>query len=226
MDWEIFKELVISFSFLASSVLFIAAIVISFWPNKFTSFRKIIFIIILYGIFVINSYYEKQSNWVPKTEFIKTKNEFVNKMLTSIDQFKRFDPKQRLRSNILFVCYDSDKNVGKYRIRYSYKMDVFSDKLIEIPINMGCTGEAWRTKNQIWGDKKIIFSSSPFRIPDEELEKVPKDLEWVCSTPIVDRNGNVAAVLNFDGNRSLGNKQKDEIKKHCQKIAEDLKDII
>jgi len=171
-------------------------------------------IILFIGQFTLTN---KEITKVFKENIIKTK-------LATVEQFKYFEPVQRLRSNIFLAKKKNGRVV--YFIAHSFNMNENDDKNIEIPENMGCTGEAWNTKQQIWGDKKRIFEEGRYRVPDEELKKVEKDLFWVCSTPILDRHGNVVAVLNFDGNRDLNEKQIEEIKTHCKKIAEELKPFI
>lgn len=149
------------------------------------------------------------------------KKEQAEKLLSTVDNINSLMNGQRLRSNIF--CLNRKKD--KYCIRYSYNMNGYNDKNILIPVNMGCTGEAWRDRRQVWGKRDKIFKSGDFRIPAEELNKVPEDIQWICSTPIVDNNGEMIAVMNFDGNREMSQTEEELIKKHCEKICEELKEI-
>lgn len=205
------------FPFYISILLFLFfALFALFSPKKLALISKIIILFIVVILFAFNQafQYEKLSQQVKK--------ELINSKLETVNQFNHFVPGQKLRSNIFFF----NEKKRKYYIKYQYNMDEDRDKNIEIPENLGCTGEAWRTKVQVFGTKDMIFAGGPFRIPEEELVKVSKDLEWVCSTPILDDNGNVIAVMNFDGNRKLIPEQIDQIKSHCRKISAELKDIL
>jgi len=152
------------------------------------------------------------------------KDELIKSKFATIERFQHFNPEQRLRVNI-FKQHRRGKEIF-YTITYSYNMDNDADKLIEIPDNMGCTGEAWNSKKQVWGDQKRIFEEGRYRVPDEELKKVPADLVWICSTPILGKYGEVMAVINIDGNRHVEEKQKEEIKKHCNLLADELKSLL
>lgn len=145
----------------------------------------------------------------------------INGILASIDKFLQFDSTQRLRSNIFF-CNEKTK---KYFIKYKYNMDLDNDKNIQIAVNRGCTGDAWSQKKQVWGTKDLIFSKGDYRLTSDELEKVPSDLEWICSTPIL-KDDEVIAVLNFDGNKPMDSAQQKEIMDHCNKICEKIKEIL
>lgn len=149
----------------------------------------------------------------------KVKNEIRTK-LSQVDVLKNLEPSQNLRSNIFLF----NKKSGKYYIVESYNMNIDCDRTIEIPENMGCTGEAWRTKTQVWGEKNRIFKDGNHRLPEEPLKKVRKDLEWICSTPIV-KNQKVIAVLNFDGNKQMNVSQKETIKQHANRVASDLSEF-
>jgi hypothetical protein len=132
---------------------------------------------------------------------LKVKHEIQTK-LSQVDVLNNLEPSQNLRANIFLL----NKKGGKYFIVESYNMNTDCDRTIEIPENMGCTGEAWRTKTQIWGEKDRIFKDGNHRLPEGPLKKVRKDLEWICSTPIVN-NQKVIAVLNFDGNKKMTESQ-------------------
>lgn len=196
------------------SLFAIAAAVASWWIETLLS-RLMIWIAMMI-LYSINEKY-KNGEWskIPREKYITN-------ILSSIEQFRGYNPEQRLRSNIFFY----NKKKEKYYVKYHFNMEKHSDKNIEIPKNLGCTGEAWRTKNQIWGDKDQIFLSGPYKIAEEEYRKVSKDLQWICSTPIIDENKDVIAVMNFDGNQMVSDDQKKEVRKRCQEMAEELKGII
>lgn len=179
---------------------------------------KIIIVCAVFVIYSINQFYSSKKI----SEKIKAK--IISTLLKSIDQFRQFIPEQKLRSNIFFLYKKGKGRV--YRIKYSYNMDESEDKNIEIPENLGCTGEAWRTKHQVFGTQEKIFRAGEYKVPEDQLKKVPSDLKWICSTPILDYKGDVIGVMNFDGNRELNPDQIEQIKGHCQRTSEELKEIL
>jgi hypothetical protein len=150
---------------------------------------------------------------------IKIKNEIQTK-LSQVDVLQHLDQSQNLRSNMFLL----EKKYGRYYLAESYNMKADNDRTLEIPENMGCTGEAWRTTMQVWGGKDRIFEEGSHRIPEELLRKVKNDLEWICSTPII-KNQNVVAVLNFDGNKPMDGDQKKTIASHANCVASELSEV-
>ena len=142
----------------------------------------------------------------------------INLKLSCVDLLHSIDTNQCLRSNI-FVYY---KNSEHYTMKYKYNMEEWPDKTIKIPVNRGCTGDAWNEKTQIFRTRDIFIDKDKTSgVPQEELNKVPNDLEWICSTPIFDNN-NVLAVLNFDGNKEMTEQDKEKIKVHARRVASEL----
>lgn len=174
-------------------------------------------------ILVATGLYTSQYYLNYKENIKEIKEKLIQSKLSSIERFKHFDPSQTLRSNIFLSKQKNGKTI--YYVACFYNMDAYEDKQIEILENMGCTGEAWSTKRQVWGDKKRIFQEGKYRVPDDQLKKVWRDLEWICSTPII-KDGNVIAVLNFDGNKRLTRIQQEQISDYCKKLIDELKTLI
>ncbi|MBA7688779.1 hypothetical protein ES703_97268 [subsurface metagenome] len=150
---------------------------------------------------------------------IRVKQEIQTK-LSQVDTLKHLNKSQNLRSNIFLL----DKKHKRYYIAESYNMKTDNDRTLAIPENMGCTGEAWRTKMQVWGERDRIFKDGNHRIPEELLKKVKEDLEWICSTPII-KNQNVVAVLNFDGNKPMNEEHRKIIESHANCVASELSEV-
>jgi hypothetical protein len=104
-------------------------------------------------------------------------------------------------------------------------MDEFGDANLRIPKNMGCTGHAWREKEQIFAKVKQLYGDGMFRIPTEEYSSVPKDLMWICSTPII-KNGKIIGVLNFDGDKAVTAKQIKIISMYANTLATELSELL
>lgn len=202
-------------SFYFGGILVLGPTILALVLLDLSSIRKVLISIFFLVIYSFNQLflYKKTSE--------RIKGKLVGGILKSVDLFKSFDQNQRLRSNIFFL----KKRKGIYYIKYSHNMSAYGDKNIEIRENMGCTGEAWRTKRQIFGDQNKIYQNGKYRIEDVQLKKVPKDLRWICATPILNDNRDVIAVLNFDGDKDLTPDQITEIKRHCQRLSEELKEI-
>lgn len=149
----------------------------------------------------------------------KVQHEIQTK-LSQVDTLQHLDQSQNLRSNIFLL----KKKYKQYYLAESYNMKTDDDRTLEIPENMGCTGEAWRTKMQVWGEKGRIFQDGNHRIPKELLKKVKEDLEWICSTPIIKKQ-NVVAVLNFDGNKPMNEEQRKIIESHANCVASELSEV-
>lgn len=144
----------------------------------------------------------------------------VQARLADVKGLQHLDQSQNLRANVFIL----NKRNKYYYIAESYNMETDADKNINIPENMGCTGEAWRNKTQVWGDKAHILKVGDHRIPEKEVQKVKTDLEWICSTPIV-KNRNVIAVLNFDGNKQMDPTQRNTIKQNASRTASELCEV-
>lgn len=211
MNTAIFKTK----GFYVGLTLFLIMTLIAVLKLEFSIYKRIAIILVCLVLYVLQEAYQTSEL------YNKLKPEIVEGILASIDKFLKFDDRQRLRSNIFFY----KKKNKHYFIKYHHNMETCDDKSMEIPENLGCTGEAWRSKKQVWGDKDKIFKVGDFKVPLEQLEKVPKDLEWICSTPIL-RDSNVIAVMNFDGNKPVSQEQQKEIMNHCSNTCEKLNKIL
>lgn len=194
---------------------FSTIIAIIFIPNtSLNSTLKVVFI----GLSFI-LYFICQIFMVNQLSQLKIK-QCVQMRLADIKSLQHLDKDQNLRANIFIL----NRKRRYYYIAENHNMEADSDKNINIPENMGCTGEAWRNKTQVWGNKAHILKIGDHRIPEKEVTKVRTDLEWVCSTPIV-RNQSVVAVLNFDGNRQMDFTQQDTIKQLANRVTSELSEI-
>ena len=173
---------------------------------------KVFWVILLSGLFITQQFFQA------KNLLSETKRESIARaILPIVNGTKHWAPKMRTRANVFFL----DKEKSEYYIRYQYNMDNFDDKNIRIPTHMGCTGDAWRTQDQVWCLANEIFSDGNYRVPQEWLKTVPKDIKWIVSTPIrVD--GNVIAVLNIDGNQNLSKEAEDAMGQQSRQLAEAL----
>ena len=206
-------ELFLKKSFWVGLLLFFLLTSIAVYALSISVWCKCFLVALLLVLYSVQQLFQ----WPELTEGLNKK--LIEKTLSGVESFKKFNNGQRFRSNIFF--YNNKQK--KFYLKYGYNMDIHEDKNLHIPINMGCTGEAWRDRKQVWGDREKIFNEGSYRVPCEELTKVPKDLEWICSTPIFDDTGNVIAVLNFDGNRAVNIGQQEEVKNHGLAMAEELK---
>lgn len=211
MNTSIFK----TWGFYVGLALFLIMTFIAVLKLDFSIYIKVATIFACLVLYVLQETYQTSEL------YNKLKPEIVDGILASIDKFLKFDDSQRLRSNIFFY----KKNQKKYFIKYQHNMETSDDKSMELPENLGCTGEAWRSKKQVWGNKDKILKIGDYRVPSEQLEKVPLDLEWICSTPIL-RDSDVIAVMNFDGNKPVSEEQQKEIMNHCSNICIKLKEIL
>lgn len=155
-----------------------------------------------------------------------TKDEAKNQTqmrLRCVDVVKILQPDQNLRSNVFL--WDKKKKV--YHIWQYYNMDTDPAKNVtEIPKGRGCTGNAWESKQQTFGDKEDIFGDGKYHLPSDQESKISHDLEWICSTPILNEKRNVIAVLNFDGNKPMYDSQKEFIKQHAERVASELNHVL
>jgi len=147
----------------------------------------------------------------------------IETRLKCVDTLKVLDSDQDLRSNVFL--WDSKK--GHYYIFQHYGMESdLATSVTEIPKGKGCTGVAWDRKQQIWGNEKDIFEGGEYALPKDEEAKVNRDLKWICSTPVTNEKRNVIAVLNFDGNKLMDEKQRNFIKHHAARVAGELNQIL
>jgi len=209
-------ELFLKKSFWAGFLLFLLLTLVAVWTLPILFWWKCLLVVLSLIFYTTQQLFQ----WPELTEGLNKK--LIEKTLSGVEYFNKFNSGQRFRSNVFFC----DHRQKKFYLKYGYNMDNYEDKNIHIPINMGCTGEAWRDRKQVWGDYGKIFSDGSYRIPQEELNKVPKDLQWICSTPILDDTGNVLAVLNFDGNKAVNSEQQQEIKNRGLAMAEELKLVL
>lgn len=147
----------------------------------------------------------------------------VQLRLNCVQTLRFLDPDQNLRSN-LFIW---NRNKEHYYIWQHYGMETdLATSVTEIPKGKGCTGTAWEQKEQVWGDKVEIFGNGKYALPGDQERKVRHELEWICSTPVVDKKRKVIAVVNFDGNKPMDASKKEFIKQHAARIAGELGQIL
>lgn len=191
--------------------IFLVATIPIFFPDFFSPLpitTKWAFIIIVTVLYCLNEYFKN-------LEITKNANKKIIKaLLARVESLKQFNRGQRLRSNIF--C----KVNGGYKLIHHYNMDNNNDREITIPENMGVTGEVFRTGIQEIGNRDEL--ASKYRTPPDIIAKAPSDLQWICSTPIKDKNDRVIYTLSIDGNIDCVN-DFDDIKTHASQLAEDLK---
>ena len=203
------KQLNFWFGFILLLIPFIVPIL---FPNN-------LYIVIIITVFFFFTYFfvyqnnEKEKRLLEHRELNELRKYYFSKDKKNIEKILSFaeiinnfyydNQTQRIRSNIFM------KDLHDYRIYAEYNMSSFPDHNVRIPENRGATGEAWLTKKQVWANKEEIFQGV-HRLTIEEKGKIVKDLEWVCSTPIIRTNseGNpeTIAVLNIDGNKVVNDK--------------------
>jgi len=123
--------------------------------------------------------------------------ENILSMAEAVNSFYSVDEKQHLRSNIFLKPNGEEL----YQIAAQYNMNTSKDLKIKIPLNKGATGEAWLTQTTIWADKKHIYNGE-HRIPENERKKLPSNICWICSHPII-KNNETIAVINIDGDKEI-----------------------
>ncbi len=220
MNKAIFKSWVFWVGFLLYEVSTIVAFIllpnargIPSWGNVLWKGFGIGLTMLLYYLYA--SY---KTNYMSQAQ----RDEMLRTMLGCVASLRRLDNLQNLRSNIFI--FDRKRKV--YRIIAFHNMDSDDDRNVELPQNMGCTGEAWRTKQQVWGPKEHILHVGNHKIPQEQVSKIRLDLEWICSTPITDWAANVIAVLNFDGNKPMSQQQQQEVKQQASRLAGELQHLL
>jgi hypothetical protein len=207
-------------------IIFILTAVSVFFPNEIDKYLNLrirsfigIFLIILYFIIEVMKHAEISRKTTRMMTASKTAMEKIIQHLLSVinkhdspkDDMERIiqnvmervreldylSPGQSLRANIFHRKLAADT----YEMIYQYNMDGASDRGLVIPLNMGVTGEVFRTKTQKIVAKKNFYGVAPYRLPNDLIQKVPNDLQWICSTPIINDKGDVIATLSFDGDR-------------------------
>lgn len=131
-------------------------------------------------------------------------------------------PEGKIRAS-LFVL---DREGSNHVVRQSYNMERFQDQTIRIPRHLGCTGESWLHKRQVFCNDKRQFLDGTKGITPEEAKKVWKDLAWICTTPILSKKNEVMAVLAIDGNHDLTSDQIEMTKQFGTKAAQVCKRIL
>ena len=145
--------------------------------------------------------------------------------LHCVDVLKVIDSTQNLRSNV----FRWDKKQSAYCIWAYYNMDTDPAKNVTaIPKDKGCTGKAWTTKTQIWAERDRIFGNGEFALPPDQENKISRELEWICSTPIIHpKKKIVIAVLNFDSNKKVADPDNIRfIKEHAERVATELGGVL
>jgi hypothetical protein len=194
-----------------------------FAPGAFTLYSRIPFStpypeVIIFSLivaYIFNEHYKRLelAN--------KAKPEDITRLISLVGSFGVIG-NQRVRANI----FKPDTKVAMYKICYHHNMDSDNDRDVEIPFNMGCTGEAHRTGVQIFcADKRQFIKPGTRQIPDEQAAKLKTDLEWICSTPII-RDGDVLAILNIDGDKLVNDDFYSLVKQFSVRCARLLSDIL
>lgn len=213
MNWKILKTVSFWLGFAIYMVSVIIAIM-SLSEDKLHAFLRLPLIMLCSLL-----YFALEFSKATAFNRLNTQKNVCQK-LACVDTLKFLSRNQNLRSNIFLF----DKKKKNYRIVEHYNMAADDDANIEIPENMGCTGEAWRTSSQVWGDKDHILHEGDKKISIDQARKVREDLEWICSTPII-KEGKVIAALNFDGNQKMDASQKSMIKNHANRVAKELCEV-
>jgi|GEM_PF-4412968 len=127
-----------------------------------------------------------------------------------------FPPNYKFRANVFMQ--DKDK---KLRIKHQLNMDGHDDQSIVLAENVGVTGSVWHSKSQQFCDVKLSKSegAGAWGIPKEEMIKVDPHMTWIISTPILDEDNNVFAVLNFDSTEDIDYNFIDDIKKRARQLT-------
>ncbi len=177
---------------------------------------KIGIALLLLGFYCLLQYFNQKS--LSKDE-ARTKSDT---RLKCVNALAHLQPGQNLRSNIF--RFNKKKHV--YYIWQHHNMESDDDKTVELPDGQGCTGIAWESGTQQWGDEGDILKVGMHRIPDPQAEKIRHDLRWICSTPIKDCRSRIIAVLNFDGNMPMDDDKKIVVKQHASRVADELGSIL
>lgn len=229
---RIFRKPTFWFGFCLLFIPLIASI-----PSFQNSWTIAVISIFLAFSYYVNYYFTERSNEEEK-RLLKTQQErdlkryYSSKDRDNIEKILSFaevincfyedSMQQRIRSNIFL----KEIETGCYRIYAQYNMIRYPDFKLSIPENKGATGDAWLTKNQVWADHQQTFEGI-HRLPLEEREKLVKDLQWVCSTPIIRTNSDgkayTVAVFNIDGNKTIND---EVLKKRIQETGQMIADLL
>jgi hypothetical protein len=209
MRWGLLKRP----SFWVGLAIAVGAIVIAVAKLDTDPHWKIVIIGAMGVLYLLSQYFNV--SYLSKADA----KEQVQMRLECVNSLKHLDPTQNLRANIFIFS----KKSNSYHIIHQYNMQTDSDKDVELPKGEGCTGRAWTSRTQVWGDKGQILRSGDHRVPENQVSKIRPDLEWVCSTPIFDtKRREVVAVINFDGNKPMDPKQQQVVMEHANRLAHEL----
>lgn len=175
----------------------------------------ILLFFILFFLYIIFSVKSK------KKVIIATLEQAIYSVLKLSESF--FSSRYKFRANVFMK--DKDK---KLRIKYHLNMNGHDDLSIVLPENVGVTGSAWHSRRQRFCDVKRSRSkgAGAWGIPQEELAKIDPEMTWIISTPILDEDRNVIAVLNFDSTARINSNFINKIRRKARLVASALATIL
>ncbi len=221
---KFFNYLLVFVSFL----LFFASLLISIATDDIVRLSLWTKAIIIAAMLILYILVEASKNYQISK---KTKENIIKAILSKVDELNYLTgAPQRIRANIFRqqkAGWHSKVKAG-YKICYQYNMDSHGDRDLYIPVNMGVTGEVFRTRVPLFSTSQNFRHTSSYRLPGEILAKVPSDVEWIYSIPVKYKNGNVMMTLTIDGTQSTSNIREDEqaIERVANKIVRDLQQIV
>jgi hypothetical protein len=115
-----------------------------------------------------------------------------------------------IRVNIMLL----HKKTQTLRIYYEYGfLNTDQDRLINIPINAGCAGQAWMRRCATVADPTELFAINPaeWGLPRAEIDKIRPSLQSIFSVPILKTDNTIndtadnicIGVLNFDSEHTI-----------------------
>ena len=115
-----------------------------------------------------------------------------------------------IRVNIMLL----HKKTQTLRIYYEYGfLNTDKDRLINIPINAGCAGQAWMRRCATVADPTQLFATNPAQwgLPQAEIDKIRPSLKSIFSVPILKTDATIddtadntcIGVLNFDSEHTI-----------------------
>jgi len=126
-----------------------------------------------------------------------------------------------IRVNIMLL----HKKTQTLRIYYQYGfLDTDQDRLINIPINAGCAGQAWLRRCATVADPTQLFSTNPAQwgLPQAEIDKIRPTLRSIFSVPILKTDSSIddtadnicIGVLNFDSEHTIEEMKFEDLQVH------------
>lgn len=207
-------------------VLFLITTVISVSDIQNLSFLiKATIVATLTTLFIISEF------WQNKKIAKKTESKIIKALLSKVDELFVFSgAEQNVRANIFKKSKGKDKDGKKtdgYQIIHQYNMDSNADRDMFIPINMGVTGEVFRTNTPLFSKRQQFRGNASYRLPSYLLDGVPENINWIYSCPIKSKKGKVQMTLTLDGDAIITTTQQEqEIKDVAKKIIDNLNKIV